>query len=194
MFFLLILLGFYFPSIDKTCILFLINSLQHTPSLCLILLLFIQYKPPNMSTLHHKPLKNTTNHSKPPQTTQKHHGQLKPLKNFHYTTVLTRKHFNLFHHTTTSTVLDTNLPLKSCTTPQFSVNVFRSLPPSSNPNGAEFDPEEDEPALEAAWPHLQVSEGVDINIINYFLSTISLLDMRHFKIVCILFEKKGKGK
>lgn len=42
--------------------------------------------------------------------------------------------------------------------PQFSVNLFRTLPPSSNPTGAEFDPEEDEPTLEAAWPHLQVSE------------------------------------
>lgn len=40
--------------------------------------------------------------------------------------------------------------------PQFSVNLFRTLPPSSNPTGAEFDPEEDEPTLEAAWPHLQV--------------------------------------
>lgn len=39
---------------------------------------------------------------------------------------------------------------------QFSVNMFRTLPPSSNPTGAEFDPEEDEPTLEAAWPHLQV--------------------------------------
>merc|ERR1712142_997557 len=38
----------------------------------------------------------------------------------------------------------------------FAVNLFRSLPPSSNPNGAEFDPEEDEPTLEAAWPHLQL--------------------------------------
>jgi len=39
---------------------------------------------------------------------------------------------------------------------QFAVNLFRALPPSSNPSGAEFDPEEDEPTLEAAWPHLQV--------------------------------------
>lgn len=39
---------------------------------------------------------------------------------------------------------------------QFSINMFRTLPPSSNPTGAEFDPEEDEPTLEAAWPHLQV--------------------------------------
>ncbi|XP_049536080.1 serine/threonine-protein phosphatase 2A 56 kDa regulatory subunit gamma isoform-like [Anopheles darlingi] len=35
------------------------------------------------------------------------------------------------------------------------VNLFRTLPPSSNPNGAEFDPEEDEPTLEVSWPHLQ---------------------------------------
>lgn len=38
----------------------------------------------------------------------------------------------------------------------FAVNTFRTLPPPSNPNGAEFDPEEDEPNLEAAWPHLQI--------------------------------------
>ncbi|KAK3912424.1 Serine/threonine-protein phosphatase 2A 56 kDa regulatory subunit delta isoform [Frankliniella fusca] len=37
----------------------------------------------------------------------------------------------------------------------FAVNLFRTLPPSQNPSGAEFDPEEDEPTLEAAWPHLQ---------------------------------------
>ncbi|KAK3877602.1 hypothetical protein Pcinc_017680 [Petrolisthes cinctipes] len=38
----------------------------------------------------------------------------------------------------------------------FAMNLFRTLPPSSNPSGAEFDPEEDEPTLEAAWPHLQL--------------------------------------
>jgi len=38
----------------------------------------------------------------------------------------------------------------------FSVNLFRALPPTNNPSGAEFDPEEDEPTLEAAWPHLQL--------------------------------------
>uniref|UniRef100_A0A1I8IJS3 Serine/threonine protein phosphatase 2A regulatory subunit n=1 Tax=Macrostomum lignano TaxID=282301 RepID=A0A1I8IJS3_9PLAT len=38
----------------------------------------------------------------------------------------------------------------------FSANVFRTLPPPSNPIGAEFDPEEDEPALDAAWPHLHL--------------------------------------
>uniref|UniRef100_V9KWM8 Serine/threonine protein phosphatase 2A regulatory subunit n=1 Tax=Callorhinchus milii TaxID=7868 RepID=V9KWM8_CALMI len=34
-----------------------------------------------------------------------------------------------------------------------SVNIFRTLPPSENP---EFDPEEDEPNLEVSWPHLQL--------------------------------------
>ena len=42
----------------------------------------------------------------------------------------------------------------SCT--QFSHNAFRALPPSTNPSGAEFDPEEDEPTLESSWPHLQL--------------------------------------
>ncbi|MFH4973828.1 hypothetical protein AB6A40_000537 [Gnathostoma spinigerum] len=37
-----------------------------------------------------------------------------------------------------------------------SSNLFRVLAPPSNPVGAEFDPDEDEPTLEAAWPHLQL--------------------------------------
>jgi serine/threonine-protein phosphatase 2A regulatory subunit B' len=32
----------------------------------------------------------------------------------------------------------------------FSLNIFRVLSPPSNPTGAEYDPEEDEPSLEAA--------------------------------------------
>eukprot|EP00069_Balaena_mysticetus_P012118 bmy_07402T0 len=32
-----------------------------------------------------------------------------------------------------------------------SANIFRTLPPSDNPD---FDPEEDEPTLEASWPHI----------------------------------------
>jgi hypothetical protein len=39
---------------------------------------------------------------------------------------------------------------------QFCVNLFRTLPPISNPSGADYDPEEDEPNLEVAWPHLQL--------------------------------------
>ncbi|OCT84011.1 hypothetical protein XELAEV_18022149mg [Xenopus laevis] len=34
-----------------------------------------------------------------------------------------------------------------------SVNIFRTLPPTDNP---EFDPEEDEPNFEPSWPHLQL--------------------------------------
>lgn len=36
---------------------------------------------------------------------------------------------------------------------QICTNIFRTLPPSDNPD---FDPEEDEPTLEASWPHVQV--------------------------------------
>lgn len=39
---------------------------------------------------------------------------------------------------------------------QFSTNLFRSIPPPVNPTGEAFDPEEDEPVLELAWPHLQI--------------------------------------
>lgn len=38
----------------------------------------------------------------------------------------------------------------------FAYNVFRSLPPTQNPSGEAFDPEEDEPVLESSWPHLQL--------------------------------------
>lgn len=38
---------------------------------------------------------------------------------------------------------------------QVSHNIFRTLPPSDS---NEFDPEEDEPTLEASWPHLQVKD------------------------------------
>lgn len=34
-----------------------------------------------------------------------------------------------------------------------SCNIFRTLPPSEN---SDFDPEEDDPTLEASWPHLQI--------------------------------------
>lgn len=38
----------------------------------------------------------------------------------------------------------------------FAANLFRSIPPQVNPTGEAFDPEEDEPVLELAWPHLQI--------------------------------------
>lgn len=37
-----------------------------------------------------------------------------------------------------------------------SINLFRPLPPHINPNGAQYDPEEDEPILEEAWPHIHI--------------------------------------
>eukprot|EP00898_Chlorokybus_atmophyticus_P003755 jgi/Chlat1/4380/Chrsp29S04525 len=39
-----------------------------------------------------------------------------------------------------------------------SCNLFRTLPPSShdNANSENYDPEEEEPTLEPAWPHLQI--------------------------------------
>lgn len=37
-----------------------------------------------------------------------------------------------------------------------SSNIFRSLPVNTRGPGIAFDPEEDEPALEPAWPHLQI--------------------------------------
>ena len=36
------------------------------------------------------------------------------------------------------------------------MNLFRTLPPIYNSSGADYDPEEDEPNLEVAWPHLQL--------------------------------------
>ncbi|KAK9761901.1 serine/threonine-protein phosphatase 2A 56 kDa regulatory subunit delta isoform [Basidiobolus ranarum] len=38
----------------------------------------------------------------------------------------------------------------------FTTNLFRTIPPRINPTGDAFDPEEDEPILELAWPHLQI--------------------------------------
>lgn len=48
-------------------------------------------------------------------------------------------------------------------------NLFRTLPPSRNHNEAEvFDPEEEEPTLEPAWPHLQL---VYEFLLRYVVST-----------------------
>ncbi|KAI8870968.1 B56-domain-containing protein [Ramicandelaber brevisporus] len=33
-------------------------------------------------------------------------------------------------------------------------NLLRTLPPSRNPRGAQYDPEDDEPSLESAWAHI----------------------------------------
>ncbi|RKP13494.1 phosphatase 2A regulatory B subunit-domain-containing protein [Piptocephalis cylindrospora] len=38
----------------------------------------------------------------------------------------------------------------------FSTNLFRTIPPQVNPTGDAYDPEEDEPVLELAWPHVRI--------------------------------------
>ncbi|RKP38188.1 protein phosphatase 2A regulatory B subunit, partial [Dimargaris cristalligena] len=38
----------------------------------------------------------------------------------------------------------------------FAANLFRTIPPQVNPMGEQFDPDEDDPVLEVAWPHLQI--------------------------------------
>merc|ERR1712029_746694 len=43
-------------------------------------------------------------------------------------------------------------------------NLFRTLPPSDNPD---FDPEEDDPTLEASWPHLTVNRRKRRELIIY---------------------------
>lgn len=66
---------------------------------------------------------------------------------------------------------------------QVSCNIFRTLPPSDS---NEFDPEEDEPTLEASWPHLQVFDylpqkkflsllSVSNNFLSFFLNCESEL-------------------
>ena len=58
---------------------------------------------------------------------------------------------------------------------QIACNIFRTLPPNDNPD---FDPEEDDPTLEASWPHLQVMNPYDkfhvVNMVNmlYFKFTV----------------------
>lgn len=46
---------------------------------------------------------------------------------------------------------------------QIGCNIFRTLPPSDNPD---FDPEEDDPTLEASWPHLQVTKYLRLFILS----------------------------
>ncbi|RKP20961.1 B56-domain-containing protein [Rozella allomycis CSF55] len=73
---------------------------------------------------------------------------------------------------------------------KFSMNLFRPIPPQSNPIGDAFDPEEDEPILEQAWPHLQIvyefflrfleSPDFNTNIAKKYIDqqfVLSLLDL-----------------
>ncbi|KIW07343.1 uncharacterized protein PV09_02191 [Verruconis gallopava] len=72
----------------------------------------------------------------------------------------------------------------------FSKNLFRPIPPPMNPQGEAFDPEEDEPVLEVAWPHIQVvyefflrfieSQDFNTNIAKQYIDhqfVLSLLEL-----------------
>lgn len=54
----------------------------------------------------------------------------------------------------------------------FKKNLFRPIPPPVNPIGDLFDPDEDEPVSELAWPHMQA-------IYEFFLRFIELPDFQH---------------
>ena len=45
------------------------------------------------------------------------------------------------------------------------INLFRTLPPQTE----DFDPEEDEPTMEPAWPHLQVQLRLQLQLILLLL-------------------------
>eukprot|EP01111_Echinosteliopsis_oligospora_P012474 TRINITY_DN4266_c0_g1_i2.p1 TRINITY_DN4266_c0_g1~~TRINITY_DN4266_c0_g1_i2.p1 ORF type:complete len:595 (+),score=161.26 TRINITY_DN4266_c0_g1_i2:335-2119(+) len=47
-------------------------------------------------------------------------------------------------------------PIYAAVFTMVAINLFRPLPPHINPSGVMYDPEEDEPILEAAWSHIQI--------------------------------------
>ncbi|XP_067942265.1 serine/threonine-protein phosphatase 2A 56 kDa regulatory subunit gamma isoform-like [Watersipora subatra] len=76
----------------------------------------------------------------------------------------------------------------------FCVNLFRTLPPSTNPTGAEFDPEEDEPTLEAAWPHLMIVYELFLRLLESpdFQPNIAkrFIDQRFVTLLLDLFDSE----
>jgi serine/threonine-protein phosphatase 2A regulatory subunit B' len=82
---------------------------------------------------------------------------------------------------------DASISLTNITSTQFATNLFRSLPPPVNPTGDAFDPEEDEPVLELAWPHLQIvyefflrfleSPDFDLNLAKRYVDQSFILNM-----------------
>lgn len=74
---------------------------------------------------------------------------------------------------------------------QFVVNLFRTIPPQVNPTGDAYDPEEDEPVLELAWPHLQIvyefflrcleSPDFNISFAKRYIDTKFILQVNQFK-------------
>ena len=75
-------------------------------------------------------------------------------------------------------------------TAMISANLFRGLAPTNTPHNMQYDPEEDEPVLEASWPHLQyvyefllryvVSNETDPKVVKKYIDTqflVKLLDL-----------------
>eukprot|EP00049_Salpingoeca_infusionum_P023471 m.12302 g.12302 ORF g.12302 m.12302 type:complete len:574 (+) comp5818_c0_seq1:180-1901(+) len=59
-----------------------------------------------------------------------------------------------------------NLDILKKTFQVFEINCLRPIPPPSVCNGAEFDAEEDEPALEPAFPHLELIYNLMIQVLQ----------------------------
>lgn len=54
----------------------------------------------------------------------------------------------------------------------FRINLFRPIPPPVNPIGDVYDPDEDEPVNELAWPHMQL-------VYEFFLRFVESPDFNH---------------
>lgn len=82
----------------------------------------------------------------------------------------------------------------SLVTFQISCNLFRTLPPSENPD---FDPEEDDPTLEASWPHLQLVYEVFLRFLESqdFQATIGkrVIDQKFVLQVSRSIERGSRG-
>jgi serine/threonine-protein phosphatase 2A regulatory subunit B' len=78
----------------------------------------------------------------------------------------------------------------------FAKNLFRPIPPPMNPQGDAFDPEEDEPVLEVAWPHIQVvyefflrfieSQDFNTNIAKQYIDHSFVLQVRRSSSNCLI--------
>jgi hypothetical protein len=74
----------------------------------------------------------------------------------------------------------------------FAKNLFRPIPPPVTPQGEAFDPEEDEPVLEVAWPHIQVvyefflrfieSQDFNTNIAKQYIDHQFVLQVRNIRL------------
>jgi len=72
-------------------------------------------------------------------------------------------------------------------TDMISANLFRGLAPNNTPAHVQYDPEEDEPVLEAAWPHLQyvyefllrfvVSSETDAKVVKKYITQDFLVQL-----------------